>query len=212
MNALGALGMGRSIAAASLRRPATVLLLCVAACNAAAADSADDIVLAQAFVRPYERQPQMEVSASSLPRFDSTDGATRSSRIDMTLLPTPRSALGPSIAITSPDGRALSGGRALGGYPTTVDLGLHWRYTSDSNYRFDVSAWRRVNPPDAASLVATNDSSYGARVEMRLDSAQHSGFVADKGFLGFQLESGARITLRKSSGGGKPMLYYRSKF
>lgn len=210
MNAVVALGMGRSIAAASLRRPATVLLLCIAACNAAAADSSDDIVLAQAFVRPYERQPQMEVSASSLPRFDSTDGATRSSRIDMTLLPTPRSALGPSIAITSPDGRALSGGRAFSGYPTTVDLGLHWRYTWDGNYRFDVSAWRRMNPVDAASLIENRESSYGARVEMHLASAPRSGFVADHRFLGIQLESGARITLRKS--GGKPMVYYRSSF
>ena len=37
-----------------------------------------------------------------------------------------------------------------------------------------------------------------------------AGLVAERGFLGLQLESGARITVRRS--GGKPMLYYRSKF
>ena len=34
-----------------------------------------------------------------------------------------------------------------------VDLGLHWRYTLDSNYRIDVTAWRRLVPPDALTLV-----------------------------------------------------------
>jgi hypothetical protein len=34
--------------------------------------------------------------------------------------------------------------------------------------------------------------------------------VADRGFIGFQLESGARVTLRRS--GGKPMIYYRTRF
>ena len=88
---------------------------------------------------------------------------------------------------------------------------MHWRYTLDGNYRLDVSAWRRVLPPDALTLVELREPSYGARVEMQLGGgAPRSGFVADRGFLGFQLESGARVTLRRS--GGKPMVYYRSKF
>jgi len=36
------------------------------------------------------------------------------------------------------------------------------------------------------------------------------GFVANRGFVGFQLESGARVTIRRKSGG--PMLYYRNAF
>jgi hypothetical protein len=209
MDAFGALGVGRSIAADSLGRLASALLLCMAACNAGAApDRSGDIVLAQSFV-PSNDRPQMELSASSLPRFDSADGATRSSRIDMTLLPPRQSSLGPSLAMTRSDSRGFPNVRPLSG-STSIDLGLHWRYTSDSNYRFDISAWRRMNPPDAASLIESRDPSYGARVEMHLVSAPRSGFLADHRFLGFQLESGARITLRRS--GGKPMVYYRSSF
>jgi hypothetical protein len=45
---------------------------------------------------------------------------------------------------------------------------------------------------------------------MQIRPVQKSGFVADHGFVGLQLESGARVTLRRS--GGKPMIYYRTKF
>ena len=46
---------------------------------------------------------------------------------------------------------------------------------------------------------------------MRIGRAPiQSGFVAQRGFIGFQLESGSRITVRRSD--GKPMLYYRSNF
>ena len=214
MNAVVALGMGRSIAAASLRAPATALLLCVLAFSAAAAgDEPGNILLAQVLVPMSgdRLRPQLEVSATSLPRFDSTDGTTQSSRIDMSVLAPRQSTLGPSLAMTSTDARNPSGGRPFAGGTTSVDLGLRWRYTSDSNYRFDVTAWRRMNPVDAASLIQNRESSYGARVEMRVASAPQTGFVADRGFLGFQLESGARITLRKG-GAGKPMVYYRNKF
>jgi hypothetical protein len=91
-----------------------------------------------------------------------------------------------------------------------VNLGLHWRYTLDSNYRVDVTAWRRLVPADALTLVQTHQPSYGARVEMQIRPVQKSGFVAGRGFVGLQLESGARVTLRRS--GGKPMIYYRTKF
>jgi hypothetical protein len=201
--------MDRSIVEASRRLWPAVLLVFLPAFSAAAAEPAGDVVVAQALIPPARNAPQMEMSAASVPRFDSADGATRSSRIDMTLLPTPRSTLGPSIAMTSPDRRGAPGLRPSSG-GSTVDLGLHWRYTSDSKYRFDVSAWRRMNPVDAATLIESREPSYGARVEMHLDSAPHSGLVALRGFLGLQLDSGARITLRRS--GGKPMIYYRAKF
>lgn len=206
------LGVGRSVGVAGFRLPAAALLACLA-CNVWALSAApDEIIVAQAFAPTAtdRTRPQVELSSSSLPRFDNTDGATRSSRIDMTLLaPTP-SAFGPALGMTSSDARAASGGRPFASGSTAVDLGVHWRYTSDANYRFDVTAWRRMNPADAASLIQNRESSYGARVEMRVASAPRSGFVADHRFLGIQLESGARITLRKS--GGKPMVYYRSSF
>jgi hypothetical protein len=205
---------GRSFAVAACRLPAIALLLCVIAVDVRAlGPEVEDLITAQAsFAAPGERAgPQLEMSARSLPRFDNTDGATRSSRIDMTLLPARPSALGLSLGVTSLDGPGMSAGRPFASAAPSMDVGLHWRYTSESNYRFDVTAWRRMNAVDAATLVQNREPVYGARVEMRVASVPKSGFVADRGFLGFQLESGARISLRKG-GGGKPMVYYRSKF
>jgi hypothetical protein len=162
-------------------------------------------------VTPDERgRRQLDVSASSLPRFDNTDGSSRSSRIDMTWLPPRRSALGLSLGMTNMEGPSFSGTGLYAGAPTSVDLGLHFRYTLDSNYRIDVKAWRRLMPADALTLVQMQQPSYGARVELKIGSTPARGFVADRGFLGFQLESGARVTLRRS--GGKPMIYYRNTF
>jgi hypothetical protein len=80
----------------------------------------------------------------------------------------------------------------------------------DSNYRVDVVAWRRVTQPDALTLVQARQSNYGARVEMRLSPSAKRGLVADRGFVGLQLESGARVTLRKTF--AAPMVYYRNNF
>jgi hypothetical protein len=156
------------------------------------------------------RRMQLELSTSSLPRFDNVDGSSRSSRIDMTWLPPRRSALGLSLGMTSSQGAAFPAPGPFVGAAPSVDLGLHWRYTSDTSYRIDVTAWRRLVPPDALTLVHTRQPGYGARVEMQLSTLPKSGFVADRGFVGLQLEGGARVTLRRS--GGKPMIYYRTKF
>jgi hypothetical protein len=151
-----------------------------------------------------------EISTTSLPRFE-PDGGGRTSRVDMTWLPQQRSALGLSLGMTNIDGLGL-GPANLVNIGQSLDFGLRWRYTPDGNYRIDVTAWRRVTPQDAASLIYLREpGAYGARVEMRIGRAPvESGFVAQRGFVGFQLESGARITVRRS--GGKPMLYYRSNF
>jgi hypothetical protein len=93
----------------------------------------------------------------------------------------------------------------------SMDFGVHWRWTLDSNYRFDVTAYRRVANSDAMSLIESREPSYGARVEMGLASmGPHKGFVADRGFVGFQLEGGGRLTVKRSR--GVPMLYYRNQF
>ena len=92
----------------------------------------------------------------------------------------------------------------------SVDLGLQWRYTVDRQYRIDFTAWHRVAATDAIDLVQSREPAYGARVEMGLASLPKSGFVADRGFLGLQLNGGARITVRRSA--GTPMLYYRTTF
>jgi hypothetical protein len=157
------------------------------------------------------RRPQLEVSTTTLPRFDNVDGATRTSRVDITLLPQHRSGIGLAFGVSN-----LSGTQPpLSPWTTStssVDFGVHWRLMLDSNYRFDVTAYRRAPNADAISLIEGHDPSYGARVELGLGSIQgrSRGFVADRGFLGFQLESGARVTIKRSR--GAPMIYYRNTF
>ena len=183
---------------------ATAMTLCLYAPSAWAQDeeAPSAAVLAQLVVP--------EATATSLPRFE-PDGATRTTRLDLSLLPPRRSALGLSLGMTGIDGLGLAAPLHFGGAGQSMDVGLHWRYTVDTNYRIDVRAWRRVTPVDAASLVQLREPSYGARVEMRIGRAPtQPGFVAERGFIGFQLESGARITVRRS--GGNSMLYYRTKF
>ena len=215
MSTVATHGSSNAVAVSRLKVVALALLTLAAFPALSAEDETQAVVLAQAtFTGPVDRnRPQLEVSSSSLPRFDGTDGATSTSRIDMTWLPPRRSAVGLSVGMQSLDGPALAPFAPRPGFaPNTVDLGLHWRYTMDSNYRVDVTAWRRLLPPDALTLIQTREPSYGARVEMRLGGRgePRSGLVAQRGFIGFQLESGARVTLKRS--GGKPMLYYRSKF
>jgi len=212
MNAVVALGLGRSNAVARLgRRVPVALFLGLAGSGAWALDVEPSLAAAATRMNPDERaRLQLELSASSLPRFDSTDGSTRTSRIDMTWMPPRRSALGLLLGMTTTERPSFSAAGPYFGTAPIVDLGLRWRYTLDSNYRIDVAAWRRLVPPDTLTLVQTREPSYGARLEMQIGSSPAAGFVADRGFLGLQLESGARVTLRRSE--GKPMVYYRTKF
>ncbi len=184
-------------------------LLLLAAPAALAFDDAVRLAVADPARSSIDR-PQLEVSSSTLPRFDSVDGTTRNSRIDMTFLPSQRSGLGLAMGLNSASTTTLGSVAPFAATPSSVDLGVRWRDSLDSNYRFDVTAWRRVPNADAVSLIQTREPGYGARVEMRLGSGSSKGFVADKGFVGFQLESGARITVKKSQ--GVPMVYYRNKF
>ena len=213
MNAVVIRGSGRSNAFAGLS-PGVGLafFLGLAGSGAWAFDSeTSSVSLSTTNTASEERERlQLQLSTSSLPRFDNIDGTSHSSRIDMTWLPPRRSALGLSLGMASSQAPAFSAAGPYTGSAPNVNLGLHWRYTLDTNYRIDVTAWRRVVPPDALTLVQLHEPSYGARVEMQISAVPKSGFVADRGFIGFQLESGARVTLRRS--GGKPMIYYRTKF
>jgi hypothetical protein len=156
-------------------------------------------------------QAQMEIFATTLSRLDNFDGSPASTRIGLTWLPPRRSALGLSLGVNNPGGSVSAVAASLAGSAApSLDLGLHWRYTLGSEERVDVTAWRRMTPIDAASLVQSREPSYGARVELRLTPVTRTGLVAERGFLGFQMEGGGRITIRRS--GGKPMVYYRTKF
>ncbi|HWI80548.1 hypothetical protein [Ramlibacter sp.] len=149
--------------------------------------------------------PRLELSTTSLPRFEPSDGATR---LNMILLPPRQPSLGLALGLTNMQGGGMM--RVPGAAGTAVDLGFHWRYTLDGQYRIDVTGWRRMTPGDAATLAQTQQPGYGARLEMQMKSLPSRGLVAERGFLGLQLESGARITVRRS--GGRPMFYYRTKF
>jgi hypothetical protein len=128
----------------------------------------------------------------------------------MALLSPGRSAFGVTMGITglSPTRPGFNAGAAdsLPG----VNLGLQYRYMFDNNRRIDITAWREMGRPnDALSMVQSRDAGFGARVEMQL-AGSRAPLVAERGFVGVQLDGGARIALRRS--GGKPMVYYRSKF
>ena len=153
----------------------------------------------------------LEISASSLPRFDNFDGSNRTQqRIDMALLSPGRSQFGVTMGLSglSPSRSGFNAG--VGDVLPAVNLGLQWRYVLDNNRRVDITAWREVGRPnDALAMIQLQDPGYGARVEMQL-AGSRSPLVAERGFVGVRLDGGARITLRRS--GGKPMIYYRNQF
>jgi hypothetical protein len=185
-------------------------LLCAIAPSTWALD--DDAAMVVAFAdtgtAAYSR-PQFEISTSAAPRFDSEGPQQRAPRIDMTLLSRNRPSLGLSLGVANLDGSAFTGGAPFAPPGPSADVGLRWRSEAPGNYRVEVSAWRHLATPDALEMVLQRQATYGARVEMQLPSARH-GFVADRGFLGMQLESGARITVRRKE--HVPMLYYRNQF
>ena len=155
--------------------------------------------------------PVIEISASNLPRFDNTDGSNRTQqRVDMALLSPGRSAFGVTMGVTGPSPSRYGVGAASADGLTGASLGLQWRYLLDNNRRIDITAWRELGRAnDALALAQSHDAGYGARVEMQL-AGSRTPFVADRGFVGLQLDGGGRITLRRSA--GKPMVYYRSRF
>jgi hypothetical protein len=201
----------KSDTAAWRRRLAGTMLLCAFTGVAWAADEGV-VTIAEAAPAGVAARPapRIEVSASTLPRLDGIDGS-RASRIDMTLLSPASTGVGLLVGLNNPDRRASNVAAGFASASSAIDLGLRWRHSFDGSHQIDITAWRRLAQPDASSLALDRETSYGARVEMNMSSAARSGFVADRGFLGFQMESGARITLRKGIG-GKPMFYYRNKF
>ena len=153
----------------------------------------------------------IEISSSNLPRFDNFDGSNRTQqRIDMALLSPGRSAFGVTMSVTglSPSRGGFNAGATEG--LTGVNLGLQWRYMFDNHRRLDIKAWREMGRPnDALAMIQSREAGYGARVEMQL-AGSRSPLVAEHGFVGLQLDGGAKITLRRS--GGRPMVYFRNRF
>jgi hypothetical protein len=91
-----------------------------------------------------------------------------------------------------------------------IDVGLQWRQPLPNNQVIDITAWRRVHQqPDALTLIEQREPLYGARVEMKI-APRRSGFTTDYKFIGLQLDSGAKIGLRRKD--GRPTIYYRAQF
>lgn len=167
---------------------------------------AQDLVLAEARA---ESPVRLEVNTSTLPRLDSQDSGFQAPRVDVSLLPAGRSGLGVAVGMSSLSPR--TGYQPLG-FNTrgSMDLGLRWRQMVHSK-QIDVTAWRRMtSDDDAYSLIQQRQPVYGARVEMQLSPARTKGFSAERGFIGMQLESGAKISIKRKNGG--PMVYYRTSF
>jgi hypothetical protein len=153
-----------------------------------------------------EQGLRVQVQASSLPRFDAQDAGFQGPRVDLSITPLDRhgNGLGAVFGLANP-----SGGPGLQAR-TGVDVGLRWTQLVQAQ-RVDVTAWRRMNAADDAyTQVLMREPVYGARVEMNLAGGQRSGLAMDLGFVGFQMESGARITIKRKD--GRPMVYYRTTF
>lgn len=154
---------------------------------------------------------QLEVNASALPRLDGQPGGFQGPRVDLAVVPASGSGLGVAVGMSgfASDRVLLPSGYAA--VRPSVDLGLTFRHTLANDKQIDITAWRRLpGEQDAYTLVQMREPLYGARVEMKLSSASKTGLAFERGFIGLQLEGGAKISIKRRHGG--PMFYYRTKF
>ena len=182
-------------------------VLCPAAHAHDAAQDGPEVRVAQARVEPPLR---VQLQTSALPRFDAQDGGFQAARVDLSVTPLNAngSGLGAVLGLASPSAAPQPLGLQA---RAAVDLGVRWTQRLQSQRQIDVTAWRRLTgPDDAYSLIQMRQPVYGARVEMNLAPASKSGFALDRGFIGMQLEGGARITVKRKD--GRPMVYYRTSF
>ena len=190
-------------------RWAAAALACSVIAPLAWGQEAAPLDLIAADMRP-QAPLRLEVNTSTLPRIEAQDTGFQAPRIDVSLLPPRRSAVGVAFGMSSAQPRPGAGLLPLGAARASMDFGLHFRQTLQRG-QLDLTAWRRMtSEPDAYTLVQQRQPVYGARVEMSLAPARKSGFNIDRGLLGFQLESGAKISIKRKD--GRPMIYYRNTF
>jgi hypothetical protein len=187
---------------------AAFVMWCAAPCWAQ--DALPGLATSAAQAAAQRPQMRMQVDASALPRIEAQDSGFQAPRVDLTLFPSQRSGFGAMLGMSgfSPSAGPAAAPFLQSAHPS-VDIGLRFSQRVDSK-QVDVMAWRRVNTEEDAYSLINQQPVYGARVEMNLSPAPKTSFLADRGFLGLQLESGARITVRRSN--GHPMVYYRRTF
>lgn len=188
------------------RCKAVLLAACVACPAVGWADDlgqgSAEVLLAEA--RVDQPGVKVQVRTSTLPRLEAQDSGFQAPRVDFSLTPRNSHGLGAVVGVSGFQAHSLP----LGLQPQrpSVDVGLRW-----SQKQVDVMAWRRMTgPDDAYSLIQMQQPVYGARVEMNLGKGKKGPFALDRGLIGMQLESGARISIKRKNGG--PMIYYRTSF
>jgi hypothetical protein len=150
---------------------------------------------------------RVQVQTSALPRLDAQDTGFHAPRVDLSLFPTTSSNLGAVVGVSGYSNRPVLLG--LQAAHPSVDFGVRWSQRLQGSH-IDITAWRRMSTDeDAYTLAQMREPMYGARVELNL-SPSKSPLKLDGGFIGMQLESGARISIKRKDGG--PMLYYRTSF
>jgi hypothetical protein len=191
---------------------ATALLAFAAVVPAAAQDagpSPAEGVAAEA--RSEHKPPRLQIEASALPRLDAQDAGFQGPRVDVSLFPSRQGGMAAVLGVSGMGGQQPSGAPGLSPARPSVDVGLRFSHKLQNSNAIDVTAWRRMNgPEDAYSMIQMREPVYGARVEMKIKPAKFSAFGIDRGLLGFQLESGARISVKRKD--GRPMVYYRTAF
>jgi hypothetical protein len=204
---------GAGAGARRIQPPGRCRVLALAACAASApvlahaqASSFDDALTAQTRTDP---QPvRVQIRASTVPRIDAQDSGFQSPRVDVSLMPADGRGLAPMLGVSGASPAPASAALQL--LRPSMDIGLRWSHPVQSQH-IDVTAWRRMNAPDDAyKLVQPSQPTYGARVELNLSPVRKTGFALDRGFIGMQLEGGARITIKRKD--GHSMLYYRTAF
>lgn len=176
-----------------------------------AAPPPEPLLLAEA--RPEQQPVRLQLEASTLPRLDAQDAGFQAPRLDLSVVPENANGtgVGPVLGVRTTPTQSPPGSPALAAPRSGIDVGLRFSHRFQNENRIDVTAWRRMNAPDDAyTLIQMREPVYGARVEMKLKPAKFSALGFDRGLLGFQLESGARISIKRKD--GRPMVYYRTSF
>ncbi|HET8745070.1 MAG TPA: hypothetical protein VFM98_05670 [Ramlibacter sp.] len=193
----------------------------LALCVAQPAVWAQDAAPAETLVAQAQAQAQGEpamrvhVQTSTLPRLEAQDSGFQAPRVDVSVFPARPAHYGLGAVLGMSGFAARQGQGPIGMQPQrpSFDLGLRWSQRLNSQ-QVDITAWRRMNTDDDAyTLVQSREPVYGARFEMSLAAAakrSSSYFGFDRGFIGLQLQSGARISLKRKD--GRPMIYYRTAF
>lgn len=192
-----------------VRGAAAILAACTLSPGGWAQDLAQksaELMAAEARTPPSVR---LQVDASTLPRLDPQDTGFQAPRLDVSLFPDRRSGLGAMVGMTGVASRPGLQPVAAGAARPGLDLGVRWTHALN-RARIDITAWRRMNSEDDAyTLIQQQQPLYGARVEMNLGGGRNP-FALERGFVGLQLESGAKISVKRRFGG--PMFYYRTAF